>query len=85
MCGAILPLPNMPSWHGAQLKKKYRDNFNFTFTVFYTNELALGSCMLRVGTRLSLHRSSRCSDDSHPQTKARTSGGILVCYLKELL
>jgi hypothetical protein len=25
---AILPLPNTPSWHGAQLKHK--DNFTFT-------------------------------------------------------
>jgi hypothetical protein len=24
---AISPLPNMPSWHGAQFKKKHRDNF----------------------------------------------------------
>jgi hypothetical protein len=28
-CGAIPPLPNMPSWRGAQLKKKHRDNFIF--------------------------------------------------------
>jgi hypothetical protein len=28
MLGAIPPLPNMPSWHGAQLK--HRDNFNLT-------------------------------------------------------
>jgi hypothetical protein len=26
MCGAVLPLPNTPSWHGAQLK--YRDGSN---------------------------------------------------------
>jgi hypothetical protein len=31
MGGAILPLPNTPSWLGAQLKKKHRDNFTFTF------------------------------------------------------
>jgi hypothetical protein len=24
--------PNTPSWRGAKLKKKHRDNFNFTFT-----------------------------------------------------
>jgi hypothetical protein len=30
MSGAIHPLPNMPSWRGAQLKRK--DNFTFTFT-----------------------------------------------------
>jgi len=24
--------PSMPSWHGAQLQKKHRDNFTFTFT-----------------------------------------------------
>jgi hypothetical protein len=23
--------PDMPSWHGAQLRKKHRDNFTFTF------------------------------------------------------
>jgi len=27
MSGAIPPLPNMPSWRGAQLK--HRDNFTF--------------------------------------------------------
>jgi hypothetical protein len=27
MCGAIPPLPHMPSWRGAQLK--HRDNFTF--------------------------------------------------------
>jgi hypothetical protein len=26
---AIPPLPNTPSWRGAQLIKKYRDNFTF--------------------------------------------------------
>jgi hypothetical protein len=31
MCGAIPPLPNMPSWHGAQLK--HRDNFTFYWEV----------------------------------------------------
>jgi hypothetical protein len=30
MSGAILTLPNTPSWRGAQLKPK--DNFTFTFT-----------------------------------------------------
>jgi hypothetical protein len=25
MCGAIPPLSNMPSWHGAHLKRKHRD------------------------------------------------------------
>jgi hypothetical protein len=28
MSGAITPLPNTPSWRGAQLK--HRDNFTFT-------------------------------------------------------
>jgi hypothetical protein len=28
---AIPPLPNTLSWRSAQLRKKYRDNFNFTF------------------------------------------------------
>jgi hypothetical protein len=31
MRGAISPLPNTPSWRGAQLAKKHRDNFTFTF------------------------------------------------------
>jgi hypothetical protein len=30
MCGAIPPLPNTPSWRGAELE--HRDNFTFTFT-----------------------------------------------------
>jgi hypothetical protein len=25
--------PNIPSWHGAQLKIKHRDDFTFTFTL----------------------------------------------------
>jgi len=33
MCGAIHPLPNMPSQHGAQLK--HRDNFAFTKSINY--------------------------------------------------
>jgi hypothetical protein len=32
MSGAIPPLPNTPSWCGAQLK--HRDNFTFPFTLF---------------------------------------------------
>jgi hypothetical protein len=31
MCGAIPPLPNTPSWRGAQSNR--RDNFTFTFKV----------------------------------------------------
>jgi hypothetical protein len=30
MRGATPLLPNTPPWHGAQLKKKHRDNFTFT-------------------------------------------------------
>jgi hypothetical protein len=30
MSGAILSLPSTPSWRGARLKKKHRDNFSFT-------------------------------------------------------
>jgi hypothetical protein len=30
MSGDVSPLPNTPSWRGAQLK--HRDNFTFTFT-----------------------------------------------------
>jgi hypothetical protein len=33
MSGAIPPLPNKPSWRGAQLK--HRDNFTFTFIVCF--------------------------------------------------
>jgi hypothetical protein len=36
MHGAIAPLPNTPSWRGAQLRKKHRDNFTFTFIIFFT-------------------------------------------------
>jgi hypothetical protein len=36
MIGAIPPLPNMPSWRGAQLK--HRDNFTFTFTDLNVDE-----------------------------------------------
>jgi hypothetical protein len=32
MSGAIPPLSNTPSWHGAQLKHK--DNFTFTLSLF---------------------------------------------------
>jgi len=31
MSGAIPPLSNTPSWRGAQLKKKHRDNFTLRF------------------------------------------------------
>jgi hypothetical protein len=31
MSGAVPPLPNTPSWRGAQLKHRDRDNFTFTF------------------------------------------------------
>jgi len=32
MRGAVSPLSNTPSWHGAQLKeKKHRDIFTYTF------------------------------------------------------
>jgi hypothetical protein len=31
MSGAIPPYPNTTSCHGAQLRKKHRDNFTFTF------------------------------------------------------
>jgi hypothetical protein len=34
MSGAIPPLFNTPSWHGAQLKHK--DNFTFSFTFTFT-------------------------------------------------
>jgi len=29
MCGAIPPFPNTPSWHGAPLKIKHRDDLLF--------------------------------------------------------
>jgi hypothetical protein len=31
MSGAIPPLPNSPSWHGAQLQQKHGDNSTFIF------------------------------------------------------
>jgi len=31
MRGAIPPLPNTPSWHGAQFKEKPRDNFTLHY------------------------------------------------------
>jgi len=33
MSGAIATFPNTPSWNGAQLKKKHRENFTFTLIV----------------------------------------------------
>jgi len=33
--------PNTPSWSGAQLKRKHKDNFTFTFT--FLNELQNGN------------------------------------------
>jgi hypothetical protein len=39
MSGAILPFPNTPSWHGAQLK--HRDNFTFNFTFTFTRPWSL--------------------------------------------
>jgi hypothetical protein len=36
MSGIIPPLPNTPPWPGAQLNHK--DNFTFTFTVWYSVE-----------------------------------------------
>jgi hypothetical protein len=35
MCGGIPPLPNTPSWCGAELK--HRDNFTFAFTFTFTS------------------------------------------------
>jgi hypothetical protein len=35
MSGAILPLPNTPSWHDAQFK--HRDNFTCTFAMYDTS------------------------------------------------
>jgi len=40
MRGATPPLPNMPSWCGAQLKTKHKDNFTFTFGGRNNGELA---------------------------------------------
>jgi len=44
MSGAIPPLPNTPSWRGAQLKKRHRENLTFTFTVGILLELILPTC-----------------------------------------
>jgi hypothetical protein len=40
MCGPIPPVPNTPSWRGAQFKKKKKHRSNFTFT-FYLPSLPL--------------------------------------------
>jgi len=42
MSGVIRPLPNTPSWRGAQLKRKHRDNFTF----LYINYHSLSSVVL---------------------------------------
>jgi hypothetical protein len=36
MRGAIPPLPNTLSWHGAQLKHRDNSTFTFTFTLTYS-------------------------------------------------
>jgi hypothetical protein len=43
MSGVIPPLPNTPSWYGAQFKKRHRNNFTFTSVPFniYRNENSL--------------------------------------------
>jgi len=46
MSGAIPPLPNTPSWGGAQLKK-HRDTFTFTFTL-----------SLQLSRKISLHKAT---------------------------
>jgi hypothetical protein len=38
MRGAILPLPNTPSWSGAQLKRKHNDNFTFTLSYYFKSK-----------------------------------------------
>jgi hypothetical protein len=45
MRGAILPLPNTPSWSGAQLK--HRDNFTFTLVMilFLTTATFVGGVL----------------------------------------
>jgi hypothetical protein len=37
MFGAIPPLPNTPSWHGAQLKKSTGTALPFTFTLIWNS------------------------------------------------
>jgi len=41
MSGAIPPLPNTPSWRGAQLKTSDRENFIFIFIFTFTFTSAL--------------------------------------------
>jgi len=38
MSGAILPLPNTPSWLGAQLQRKHRDNFTLPYSAVSVNK-----------------------------------------------
>jgi hypothetical protein len=56
MCGVIPPLPNTPSWCGAQLK--HRDNFKFyRVHTGYVAHPALSPGVKRTG---------RAADHSHP-------------------
>jgi hypothetical protein len=59
MSGAVPPLPNTPSWRGAQLNKKHRDNFTFTSTLkYFWNLLGAWTCVSeheRQKVKLYLH------------------------------
>jgi hypothetical protein len=69
MSGAIIPLPNTPSWRGAHLK--HRDNFIFTFTT--VSRTALGpiqrpiQCLLGA-LSLGLKRPGREADHTLPSS-----------------
>jgi hypothetical protein len=58
MRGAIPPLPNTPSWRGAQLEKKHR--YNFTFTFYLCSWINTGSRNLRVGVVENKEFNFRC-------------------------
>jgi len=53
MSGAILPLPNTPSWRGAQFKK-HRDSLILTFTSRELNSLRLARSQVSVLAELQL-------------------------------
>jgi hypothetical protein len=54
MSGTIPPLPNTPSWRGAQLKKKHRENFTFYLTDYghiEVNPPSMGTAKTEAGPK----------------------------------
>jgi hypothetical protein len=73
MSGAIPPLPNTPSWRGAQLK--HRDNFTllwFTHYLLHCCDSSLGFLMIVIVWTLvtmNIWRSKIANDPSHTEVK----------------